>query len=175
MMRKGILFLIIMILIADYSFASERSISEQQIRCETKFFDRYENHMDVLLRIRRNIIFHQKEIAINKIQVMLGQHKDLTFENMLLVFQELQQACDIAHINMFTDFEKIMGEYKDEAERDFFRQYLTEKMAFRSKKAEEVVSLSVESSCEQNPLLGKEKSSNKRCKLIEMLISLFGD
>lgn len=171
MMRKRIWFLMAMILGVAYSFASEISVPKPQIRCEAKFFDRYEKYVGLLFRIRHDILLQQKSLARYKIRAASRQSYSEVCKEMLLFIQ----ACDVAHHNMFADFEKCMNDYKEEADREFFKQYLAERMVEQTKRVEDVKKVPVKNSSEQTPLLHSENVDSKWSVCIQLFRALFCD
>jgi len=167
-MRKKNWLLVIMILDAAHYFASNESLSVQQIRCQEKFFDRYQTQANILLRIRNDVISHQKKIAtLNPVKL-----SEQTERNGLEEMSMLLQKCDVTHQRLFASFEKSMNDYQQDADVDFFRKIFAPDMVVQTTKNEDVFVRSLNYSSEQTPFLKSENVSGENCFCLELLMKM---
>lgn len=78
----------------------------QQMRCQARFFDRYQSQFDIVLRIRRNILEHYAQHRLS-----IEQQED---------FQQLQNKIDGSLIKLLADFGHFLKDTDADIEQHFF-------------------------------------------------------
>ena len=124
MMMKRISLLMGLMGTGIQSYGSDTFPDELQKQCETRFFDRYDSRLEIVLRIRENLLYYHKEQAFLSMEKVLKSKKYSCqeVEHVSQAHDKLRQRCNCFHRKLLVALQKTMDEIEGDIEPHFFKR-----------------------------------------------------